>query len=333
MCLTPKISIIIPIYNVVDYIEKCLLSVLNQTYTNIEVILVNDCTPDSSFDIINEMLSKNPDKRVHIVTHETNKGLVAARYTGFVTATGDYFFSLDGDDYLDLNAIEMMVNLTKKDHSDIVFGNYIIVFGKDDYIPYTYSQLKTRKVSDFFSLLTFEMQFFLCGKLIASYLFKDLFYPFNISCGEDNIFLAQIINKAQSVSQYDGVVFYYVQRMNSISNTRSFKASIELYTSFLYMKMKMKKNKLFIKDILFLELIHSFWLIRAITHKYFKRQTNKEKYRKNTIRTRNCLYKKLNNRFIYISSKFILFIFSILFFPSVKKLFKQYSINENNLYN
>ncbi len=123
-----KISIIIPIYGVEPYIETCLNLVYNQTYKDLEVILVNDCTPDNSMQIVKRLIT---DKgivdgiEVKIVEHKTNRGLAAARNTGMKAATGEYLFFLDSDDWLPDNSIESLVRLVEKyPQVDIVHGNY-----------------------------------------------------------------------------------------------------------------------------------------------------------------------------------------------------------------
>lgn len=107
-----KVSIIIPIYKAESYIERCITSVLRQTYRNLEVILVDDCTPDSSMEIakkvINENQNENGGMNFVFLKHEQNGGASAARNTGINAATGDYLFFLDSDDELPNTAIESL---------------------------------------------------------------------------------------------------------------------------------------------------------------------------------------------------------------------------------
>ena len=106
------VSIIVPIYNVADYIEKCLLSVLNQTYRNIEVVLVNDCTPDNSIEVVQIILEGyKADRQIQILHHTINRGLSAARNTGIDAAKGEYIFFLDSDDWISEDCIERMLQL------------------------------------------------------------------------------------------------------------------------------------------------------------------------------------------------------------------------------
>ena len=102
------VSIIVPVYNVEKYLRKCLDSIVNQTYKNIEVICVDDGSPDNSIDILREYRAK--DDRVTII-RQKNKGLSGARNTGIKNATGKYIMFIDSDDWVELNMVELM---TKK---------------------------------------------------------------------------------------------------------------------------------------------------------------------------------------------------------------------------
>lgn len=102
----PKISVIIPIYNVERYLGRCLDSVCSQTFNDIEIICVNDCSPDNSAQILQEYAER--DKRIKIVNREKNGGLSAARNTGFSVAAAEYIYFLDSDDWIELDFLEKM---------------------------------------------------------------------------------------------------------------------------------------------------------------------------------------------------------------------------------
>lgn len=99
--MVPKLSIIVPIYNVEDFIVKCSVSLFNQDYPNIEFIFVNDLSPDNSLERLEKVISKYNHLDVLVIQHENNKGLSAARNTGIANATGEYVMHVDSDDYLD----------------------------------------------------------------------------------------------------------------------------------------------------------------------------------------------------------------------------------------
>lgn len=138
-----KVSIIVPIYNVALYIEKCLRSVFDQTYQDIELILINDCSPDNSMEIVHDFLQKNLTTReVKIVEMPQNGGLSAVRNVGISHASGEYLYFLDSDDSLPINSIATLATLAIKYNPDFVIGGVevignfdpIVSFGKEDFI-------------------------------------------------------------------------------------------------------------------------------------------------------------------------------------------------------
>lgn len=121
-----SVSVIIPVYNVENYLPKCLDSVIGQTYTSLEIICVNDGSPDNSADILDAYAKK--DGRIRIV-NQKNRGLSGARNTGITYATGDYIVFIDSDDWMDTDAIEQAVVVAEKNNSDVVMWGYTREFG------------------------------------------------------------------------------------------------------------------------------------------------------------------------------------------------------------
>ena len=115
------VTIVLPIYNVEKYLNRCINSIVNQTYKNLEIILVDDGSPDKCSQMCDEWEKK--DTRIKVV-HKQNEGLGMARNTGIENATGDYICFFDSDDYLELTAIEKLYKLAKKTDSDIVTYGY-----------------------------------------------------------------------------------------------------------------------------------------------------------------------------------------------------------------
>ena len=115
------ISVIVPVYNVEKYLNRCVDSIINQTYSNLEIILINDGSTDTSGKICDEY--KKRDNRIHVI-HQKNGGLSAARNAGIVIANGNYFIFVDSDDLIHPQCIEILYKVIKNDCSDIVIGNY-----------------------------------------------------------------------------------------------------------------------------------------------------------------------------------------------------------------
>ncbi|WP_455646116.1 glycosyltransferase family 2 protein [Methanosphaera sp.] len=117
------VSVIIPVYNVEKYLTLCLNSILNQTLDRIEIICVDDCSPDSSKDIINYFVKK--DKRVKLVENKENKGLGASRNVGLTYATGEYVIFIDSDDWLDADALKTLHDYSKENELDVLMYKLI----------------------------------------------------------------------------------------------------------------------------------------------------------------------------------------------------------------
>lgn len=128
------ISIIVPVYNTENYLEKCLYSLVNQTYKNIEIIIIDDGSPDNSMNIIQKFVLA--DNRVKVITQK-NQGLSGARNTGMNNANGDYIMFIDSDDWIEIDTCEKAINASEKYNADVVFWSYIKEFSdsqKDNYL-------------------------------------------------------------------------------------------------------------------------------------------------------------------------------------------------------
>jgi len=121
----PKISLIVAAYNIEDYIERCVKSLINQTFTDIEIVIVNDGSTDGTLDKIKRVI-KN-DNRVKLI-NKKNEGVVAARKTGFINSTGEYILFIDGDDWLDVNTCQICNEKLIEDNYDILYYGYYMAY-------------------------------------------------------------------------------------------------------------------------------------------------------------------------------------------------------------
>lgn len=217
----PKVSIIIPVYNVEKYIRRCLVSVQNQSMHDIEIIVVNDCTQDNSMTIVKELAQK--DKRIRILSHERNMGPMWARKTGYNVATCDFITFCDGDDYLPPMAIEMLYLTGQDSKADIISGNYVYITVRGEKKLWK-NELKYGNLrSDILkSLLRHELKHSLWAKLFNASLFRDFEYDTyaNATNGEDGCLLYQVINHVNKIVQIESVVYYYMQNLESSSQIR-----------------------------------------------------------------------------------------------------------------
>ena len=129
-----KISVIIPVYNVEKYLRRCLDSIINQTYKNLEIICIDDGSPDNSINVLIEY--SNRDNRI-LIKRQKNMGLSEARNTGIKISTGKYLIFVDSDDWLPLDAIELLCKKIEKENSDVVIGGRITISDskKENFIP------------------------------------------------------------------------------------------------------------------------------------------------------------------------------------------------------
>lgn len=217
-----KVSIIIPVYNVEEYIEQCLQSIINQTYKNIEIIIVNDGSPDKSGLIIEKYSKK--DSRIKVINKE-NGGLSSARNSGILKASGEYVLHVDGDDYIDRKAVEMLLKKAEETQADIVIGDVLLVFENSKNEVWVDSTLREIEVVNGIDYL--EQQYFvgkarncIWNKLIRRNLYTDynISHPENISLGEDSGTLPALLLHARKVAKINHIVSFYRQNPNSMMN-------------------------------------------------------------------------------------------------------------------
>lgn len=117
----PLVSVIVPVYNVEQYLDECLNSIRQQTYENLEIIVVEDCSTDKSLEVLSKHLN---DQRIKLIRHEKNSGLSAARNTGIDAAKGDYIMFVDSDDHIHNNLIQLCLDNTSKKELDFIVFDF-----------------------------------------------------------------------------------------------------------------------------------------------------------------------------------------------------------------
>lgn len=206
-----KVSIIIPIYNVSEYIVRCVDSVINQSYQNIECILVDDCSPDNSMELIKQRLKLYEGMcDFKIIHHNQNKGLSAARNTGTHAATGEYIYYLDSDDEITPDCIATLVNLAEK-YSDVemVQGNMQLIpkpAGKNDWWDLLYKNFPEYVNSNawikkhFYDISQKTIPTNACNKLIKrDFIFAhNLFFKEGI-IHEDEMWMFWVVKKMKTI--------------------------------------------------------------------------------------------------------------------------------------
>ena len=152
-----KVSIIIPMYNVSRYIEKCVRTLFEQTFDDIEYLFVNDATPDDSIEILKHLIELYPNRKgqCKIVNHHSNKGLTAARNSGLNVATGDYIIYCDSDDWVELTMISDMYNAAIVQDADIVSCDFQMIY-KDRNVLYHTVDWTENKVDSLRNYIRYE---------------------------------------------------------------------------------------------------------------------------------------------------------------------------------
>ena len=218
--MTVKVSVVIPIYNVEDKVARCLESILTQSLHDLEIIVVDDGTPDNSMQVVDRYAAG--DNRFRVVAHERNRGLMQARKTGYMMAEGDYVLFCDSDDYLPPRAVETFYNEAMRTGADVVSGDLTLVFPVDGQQEVRGSVLRygSAMIPVYKSLLLDEYHHNLCGKLFRRSLLQDHDYTTieHFTNGEDGFLFYQVMEHVGKVVHLQKPLYCYVQ--NDKSSTR-----------------------------------------------------------------------------------------------------------------
>lgn len=219
------VSVVVPIYNVEKYLDRCVQSIVEQTYSNLEIILVDDGSTDGSPAMCDAWKTKDP--RIQVV-HKTNAGLGMARNTGIECATGKYIFFFDSDDYIDLTLVEKCV-LDAQKH-----GSQVVVFGRSE--VYDDGKIVEKKVDDrrlvfqnesvpdelLPRLFTYELGFGVSawGKMYRLDVLRQQKLSFRSEreiISEDAYFMLELLTRVETVSVVPECLYFYCKRSGSLS--------------------------------------------------------------------------------------------------------------------
>lgn len=217
------ISIIVPIYNVEKYLNRCLESLVNQTYQDLEILLVNDGSTDNSASIANSYAEKY--ERVYLL-EKVNGGLSDARNFGLNHAKGEYVAFIDSDDWVDLTMFEKMMLLAKEKNADIVCCDmeYVDDEGNREYS--SGGSFDSIKVKDHPEIISINNS--ACNKIYRRKLFDQVQFP--VGCWyEDLGTVPKLIFLSESIAKVNEPLYFYYQRTGSISHTKNEKV-FDIYT-------------------------------------------------------------------------------------------------------
>ena len=217
----PKVSVIVPIYNVEKYLEKCINSLLSQTLEDIQIILVNDGSKDNSGNIAKEYEKNNKDRVIYV--EKENGGLSDARNYGLKYATGNFIAFLDSDDYIEKNAYEEMYNKAIEEDADYVECDFIWEFPNKTRVDKQYTYKNKKEMLSFVRVVAWN-------KLIKRQLIIDnnLEFPKGLRY-EDVEFTYKLIPFINKFTYVDKPFIHYVQREGSIANVQN-ERTAEIFT-------------------------------------------------------------------------------------------------------
>lgn len=218
----PKVSVIVPVYNIEKYIGRCIESIQKQTLEDWELILVDDCGSDDSMEVVKKYAEK--DSRIKFIESEKNVGPMVAREKGYEKSTGDYIAFVDGDDTLVYNALDTLYSNAIKCNADIVSGGIVRIRTNNTklYSAKNNCEGVFNKKDIFYKLLKDEFAHNLCAKLFRGELIRDIKYKNieGIKNGEDAYLFYQIVEKSKIIVSIRNVVYEYWMIDTSSSHKR-----------------------------------------------------------------------------------------------------------------
>ena len=211
----PKISIIVPVYNAENYIHRCMKSILSQTFTDFECILVDDCSSDSSPALCDDYARQ--DARVKVIHKEQNGGPSLARETGFENAAGEYIQFVDSDDLIEPDMVERMYSEAASNNCDLVYCHWYRYNGLNQ-ILYEKSPALTNDFVMNIKALNFGWGCVLWNKLARREMYEKVCFPKSSSC-EDTYITTQLLFFVKSIGRVDAPLYHYMYSPSSIMNS------------------------------------------------------------------------------------------------------------------
>lgn len=208
--MTPTISVITPVYNVKQFISKCVESLMSQTFTDVEYIFVNDASNDGSIDILKSIVQKYPSKNVRILNHPENRGLPASRKTGYEVSTGKYIFNCDGDDWVESTLLEKLYNAVATDNIDYAYCDFYLSYEKTE----RYMKCPSFSTPDEAlrkGYLSGSAKYNVWNKLIKRELYDGVIFPVDHKKGGEDMIMLGILSKAKTIAYVPEALYHYIK--------------------------------------------------------------------------------------------------------------------------
>lgn len=309
-----KISIIVPVYNVEDYLKRCIDSLISQTYSNIEIILVDDGATDNSGKICDEYEEK--DERIKVI-HKKNGGLSDARNVGLDKSMGDYVCFVDSDDYIEKDMIENLYNIIEKDNSDISCCAKVLEYSNKTIERNNRSMFCIDNISGLGKMFTFDdIDTSACDKIFKKELFHNVKFPLG-KYYEDMGTIYKIFEKAKKISHTPKIGYHYCIRDNSITKEKFSAKQFQLLYFAEEIKDEMSKKYPEIK-----EQIYSFYYLQLIDilvklKKASNFNEHKTEYKKIKKFYNKNIFNIIKNRYIQFYKKIMAILIYLKFYRIV----------------
>lgn len=327
--MSELISVVVPVYNVENYLKKCIDSIINQTYKKLEIILVDDGSTDSSKEICDEYIKK--DGRIKVI-HKENGGLSSARNVGIDIANGKYICFIDSDDWIEKSMLEKLINIAKNNNFDIVLCDYFIAYDEKNQIQK--EDIEYKEYSNYEALnkmyddkLGVSM-IIAWNKLYNIHLFDDIRYPIG-KIHEDEFTTYKLIFKADKICYSNEKLYYYRQQDKSITNSKFNKKRLDILQAFeeraYYMKNIVKDEILYKKT-----LTEYYGVIIKYYFKYRENYMEDKKTLKNMLKKARSIYVK-NMFYFKWNLKLRIIYTTFIINPSIYKTIERISLNRKSI--
>lgn len=314
----PKVSVVIPIYRVEKYIERCAKSLFEQTLDDIEYIFVDDCSDDNSVQVLEYVIGNYPNRKtqVKILHHDVNKGLPFARKTGLTVAKGDYIAHCDSDDWVDTDMYRAMYEKAIEENADVVVCDYTVHDGNE--VLEIVHGCHNKDINGFrYNLLFQRDRWSLWNKLFRRTTYsKGIIYP-NANLGEDMVLTNQLMFRCSNMAYISKTYYFYYYNNLSITKIRDFSKHIRNFED-------MRENTDLLIGLLKREKIeHKKWIINglqyAVTKNLYYVMHGNKKYRNLWLNTYPYFYLRyIINPYMDIKSRIKCFLALVGIYPLEK---------------
>lgn len=223
----PKVSVIIPVYGVEKYIERCARSLFEQTLDDIQYIFVDDCTNDNSIVILESVIKDYPHRKLQIIIlkHDYNKGLPIARQTGLKVANGQYIAHCDSDDWVDVNMYKQMYDKAVESNADVVVCDYNSVYPN---FMKRHRGSRTKDIDKFFNdILILRCTWAVWNKIVKKDIYNGYYIFPEYAMGEDMLLVSELVSKSKSFDYISTPLYYYTINPTSIVRQKDEKSILK----------------------------------------------------------------------------------------------------------